>query len=187
MTDFTLNPSPPIIGQPIEIGAATLANPQPKTILSITPFHAQSTAVNKALRSAIQLELPETGMVNANDSLRVMWAGQAQWFVIGTVHAADLNKSLTGKAAITDQTDGWTVFTLSGLDAAEVMSRLTPLDLSSLNDGQTARAEFAHMLASISSLPNGFEVMVMRSFAQTAKHHFCEAMTKLAAQRALTS
>ncbi len=133
----------------------------------------------------VKLTLPTVGKVISKKHVRAMWAGQGQWFVVGDIELQILVEALDTKAAVTDQSDAWVILTLVGEDAAEVMSRLCSLDLDALEQGQTARAEFAHMMSCITPIPEGFEIMIMRSFAKTAIHHTREAMHKLAAQRAL--
>ncbi len=185
MADFILHPSEDLIGQPIEIGDAVLACNQPASILSVAPYKGQGLAVNDALKAVIKLALPTVGKVTYKKHIRAMWAGQGQWFVVGEVGLAMLTETLDTKAAVTDQSDAWVVLTVSGTDASEVMTRLCSLDLDTLEQGQTARAEFAHMMSCITPISQGFEIMIMRSFAKTAIHHTREAMNKLAAQRAL--
>lgn len=185
MVDFELRPSVSLIGQSIEIGEVVLECNEPAGILSIAPFKGQGMAVSDALGATINISLPTVGGVITKKNIRVMWAGQGQWFVVGEVELANIAEALEAKAAVTDQRDAWAVFRLSGPDASEVMSRLCALDISTLLQGQTARAEFAHMASCITPVSDGFEIMVMRSFAKTAMHHMQAAMTKLAAQRAL--
>ena len=185
MADFKLHPSEALIGQPVEIGEAVLACIQPANILSIAPFKGQGMAVNDALKAVVKLALPTVGKVTSKKHVHAMWAGQGQWFVVGDIALETLTEALDTKAAVTDQSDAWAVLTLVGEDASEVMSRLCSLELDALEQGQTARAEFAHMMSCITPISGGFEVMVMRSFGKTAIHHTREAMRKLAAQRAL--
>ncbi len=185
MANFKLHPSEALIGQPIKIGESVLTCSQPANILSIAPFKGQGMAVNDALKAVLKLALPTVGKITSKKYIRAMWAGQGQWFVVGDVSLEVLTETLDTKAAVTDQSDAWVVLTLGGVDAPEVMSRLCSLDVDALEQGQTARAEFAHMMSCITPIPDGFEIMIMRSFAKTAIHHTREAMRKLAAQRAL--
>ncbi len=185
VADFKLTPSEALIGQPIEIGEAVLACIQPANILSVAPFKGQGMAVNDALKAVVKLALPTVGKVTSKKHVRAMWAGQGQWFVVGDIALEILAEAMDTKAAVTDQSDAWVVLTLVGSDASEVMSRLCSLDMDALEQGQTARAEFAHMMSCITPIPEGFEIMIMRSFAKTAIHHTREAMSKLAALRAL--
>lgn len=185
MADFKLTPSETLIGQPIEIGEAVLACTRPSNILSVAPFKGQAMAVNDALKAVVKLALPTVGNVTSKKHIRAMWVGQGQWFIVGDIGLETLVEALDTMAAVTDQSDAWIVLTLGGDDASEVMTRLCSLDLDALDQGQTARAEFAHMMSCITPTPEGFEIMIMRSFAKTAIHHTREVMGKLAAQRAL--
>lgn len=185
MADFKPTPDAALIGQAIVISEAVLHSIQPANIVSVAPFKGQLETVNTALLAKVKLGLPAVGAVHIKKNIRVMWAGQGQWFVIGNTHADTLAKVLFGKAAVTGQSDAWQILTLTGADALAVMSRLCPLDLAALKQGQTARTEFAHMMAAITPIENGFEVMVMRSFAKTAVRETREAMARVAAQRAL--
>ena len=184
MAEFEICPCISLIGQPIEIGEVVLECSEPVGILSIAPFKGQGIAVNDALRATLKIGLPAAGCVIVKTNLHAMWVGQGLWFIVGSIDLTTVSEALEAIAAVTDQSDAWEVFTLSGVDASEVMSRLCSLDLSTLQQGQTARAEFAHMAACITPVSDGFEIMVPRSYAKTAMHHMQAAMTKLAAQRA---
>lgn len=168
-----------------EIGAVVLQVFHPGKIVSLAPFMDQGLAVNKVMVSTFGAGLPEVGEIKLAKTVRVMWSGHGQWFVCGDFDPVALVKSLDEKAAITDQSDAWVTFNLTGADTEEVMARLCSLDLQQMELGQTARAEFAHMMSVITPIKGGFEIMVMRSFARTAIHNTKEAMTKLAAQRQL--
>jgi len=185
VADLRLHSSEAPIGQPIEIGEAVLASDQPANILSVAPFKGQGMAVNDALKAVVKLTLPAVGKVTSKKHVRAMWAGQGQWFIVGDITLETLAEALDTKAAVTDQSDAWVVLLLTGEDASEVMTRLCSLDLDALEQGQTARAEFAHMMSCITPVPGGFEIMIMRSFAKTATHHTREAMRNLAAIRAV--
>lgn len=185
MAEFALKSSNDLIGQSVEIGGVNLTCHQPVNILSIAPFKGQGMAVNDVLKAAIKFGLPTVGTVKKRGNTRIMWAGQGLWFITGAFDIGLLSKALEQYAAITDQSDGWITFTVCGRDAVAVMSRLCSLDLSKMELGQTARAEFAHMMSGITPVIDGFEVMIMRSFARTANDKTLAAMTKLAALRAL--
>ena len=185
MVDLKLHPSAVPIGQSIEIGEAVLDCIEPANILSVAPFKGQGMAVNDALKAVVKLALPTVGKVTFKKHVRAMWAGQGQWFIVGDIALETISEALDTKAAVTDQSDAWVVLTLGGDDACEVMRRLCSLDVDALKQGQTARAEFAHMMSCITPVSEGFEIMIMRSFANTAIHHTREAMRKLAARRAL--
>lgn len=114
MVDFELRPSVSLIGQSIEIGEVVLECNEPAGILSIAPFKGQGMAVSDALGATINISLPTVGGVITKKNIRVMWAGQGQWFVVGEVELANIAEALEAKAAVTDQRDAWAVFRLSG-------------------------------------------------------------------------
>lgn len=181
MGDFTLQPNVTLSGA--NIGDALLSVEQPENIASIAPLKGQQKATALAVKKYLKCALPAVGEVKWTKSVTVSWVGHGQWFAFGKVDG--LADALADIAAVTDQSDAWMQLRITGLDAAEVMARITPLDIRAMVIGQTARAEFAHMPAAITPIEGGYEVMVMRSFAKTAVDHTIGVMKRLAAQRAL--
>ena len=72
---------------------------------------------------------------------------------------------------------------LDGAGAEAVLARICPLDLreNQFRRGQTARTDIAHMMALLCRTTKGFEIWVMRSFAQSAVDHISRAMRSVAA------
>ncbi len=189
MAEITLEPAAAIAGQelPLAVGATRLLAAQPAALVSVGPFRGQLEEASKLLRSEIGCELPDTGRYNDGEVGRILWSGHQQWFVAGNnpALAESLKRVLAGKAAVSDQSDGWTLLALIGAGARDVMARLCPLDVSAeaMPDKSVARTEFAHMMALITAIPNGFGIMVMRSFTATAVRRIRDAMASVAAQR----
>lgn len=169
---------------PVTVGGLTLTEAAPMAITSIMPFRGKDAVCSTALKKAHGVELPRAGGAIGPDAARLVWTGRGQFFLMGDKPAA---KAIGKTAALTDQTDGWAVMRLTGKDAAAVLARLTPIDLRAdvFAPGQTARTELAHMMSIISRIEGGFEIMVMRSFAQTAAHHVEEAMKSISAQNGI--
>jgi len=170
-------------GLPFTLGHIKIAAHTP-TIISVAPFKGQGMAVGAALKRATKLTLPAVGGVAFHKDMRALWGGQGQWFILGG-NVETLEKTLKGSAAVSDQSDAWAVFSVIGHDANAVMARLTPLDIAGLKIGQTARSEFAHMMAGITPVSGGYEIMILRSFAKTAVQHTISAIQMLVAQKAL--
>lgn len=105
--------------------------------------------------------------------------GPEQALVIGVL------PDLSGLAAVTEQADAWAVLHLTGPSVVDVLARLVPIDLrpATFKKGHTARTLVGHMTASITRV-NGdtFEVMVMRSMADTLAHELSEAAKGVAAR-----
>lgn len=155
-------------------GDLTLSELTPTRLTSVAPYRGHEGAVAAALGG-----WPVAGQVVVIPGGRVAWSGLRQAFVLD----ADV-PDLPG-AAVTDQSDAWTMVRLSGPGAIDAMARLCPLDLSQLGHGRCARTLVNHMSALILSAEDGFEILVFRAFAQTLVHELLEAMEHVAARAAL--
>ena len=88
-------------------------------------------------------------------------------------------------AAVTDQTDGWTVLGLSGTGAVDVLARLVPMDLrlAAFPVGRAVRTQLNHMNVVILRVSDyAFEIMAFRSMARTAWHEVETTMHMVAAR-----
>ncbi|MFT5161369.1 MAG: heterotetrameric sarcosine oxidase gamma subunit [Paracoccaceae bacterium] len=169
---------------PIDIGSTVLIEVTPANITSLMPHKGKEKALDEALKKAHELALPAIGRSTGKADLRMIWTGRGQYMLVGNKPAA---RSLARSASLTDQTDGWAVMSIEGPLAANILARLCPLDLraSTFKTGHTARSEVAHMMAVVTRTVDGFEIMVMRSFAHTLTHHLKQAMESVAAQSVL--
>ena len=158
-------------GQSTTHAGTTLSEVNLGQITSIACFPGQMAAV-----SAVLGHFP-TPNTHAHG---LCWTGPDQAFLIGRA-APDL----TGLAATTDQSGGWTALRLSGPLAVDVLARLVPLDLRRMAAGQSARAPLGHMQMVLLREADAFVMLVFRSMARTAWGELEEAMKILAARKAL--
>jgi heterotetrameric sarcosine oxidase gamma subunit len=166
---------------PLTLGGVTLAEAQVGPITSIAVFPGGMKAVAKGLKP-LGLTFPTPNTWIAKGQARIVWTGRDQAFLIGVEPPR-----LYG-AALTDQSDGWAVLTVSGTMAVDALMRLVPLDLrlSAFPAGRAVRAPVNHMNAAlIRSGDYAFDLMVFRSMARTAWHEVEAAMQALAARAAL--
>ena len=188
MAELVLHAASAIVGLPFAAGRAQLLAAQPAAIVSVAPFKGQFEAASAIVKTRIGVGLSVAGRYADGDEGRVLWAGLGQWFVAGNHGlAAELVGLLTGKAAVSDQSDGWCLLALIGEGSRDVMARLCPLDVSveAFPEGSVARTEFAQMMALVTAIPGGFGVMVMRSFVASALRDLRDAMASVAAQAQL--
>ena len=163
---------------PKTIGAVDLTEVEPSHITLIAPLKGQTKAVSEALKSALGLACPAPNRTSGTGA-RAVWCAMGQALLIGAPCPV-----LTGAACV-DQTDSWAIVRIDGVDAAAVLARLTPIDLrpSQFKRGHTARTLIGHMTGSITRLgANSFEVMVMRSMADTLVHELEQAAKNIAAR-----
>ncbi len=158
-------------GQTVTHAATTLAEVTLGQITSVACYPGQLAAVTAALGA---FPAPNTH----GDGL--CWTGPEQAFVIGRA-APDL----TGLAATTDQSGGWTALRLSGPLAVDALMRLVPLDLRRMDVGAAARAPLGHMQMVLLREADGFVILVFRSMARTAWHEIDTALQMCAARVAL--
>lgn len=165
---------------PVTIGSVTLSEVVIERMAAVAPFKGKEGAVSAALKEACDIVFPAPNRTSSKGDARAVWAGQGRANVIG----CDL-PDLSGLAAVTDQGDGVAAVKIEGDGAEAVLARLVPLDLraATFKRGHTARSLVNHIAASITRLgPKSFEVMVMRSMAQTLVHELTEAAEGVAAR-----
>jgi heterotetrameric sarcosine oxidase gamma subunit len=160
------------------LGSVTLAEADVGPITSIAVLPGGAKAVAKGLKS-LGLTMPEPGTFAEKKGARIVWSGRDQAFLM----SADC-PALEG-AAVTDQSDGWTVLAVSGSGAIDALARWVPVDLrqSAFPVGRALRTQLNHMNVVILRVgDHAFEIMVFRSMARTAWHEIEAAMQMLAAR-----
>lgn len=165
-------------GRRVTLGGVTLAELDVGPITSIATFPGGAKTVAKGLKT-LGLAMPGPNSFAEKKGARIVWTGRDQ----AVLMSADC-PALEG-AAVTDQSDGWTVLGLSGVGAVDVLARLVPVDLrlTACPVGTALRTQVNHMNAVILRVGDyGFEIMVFRSMARTAWHEVEAAMQMLAAR-----
>ena len=142
---------------PVTIGSVTMTEVVHDRLTLIAPFRRR--------------EVP--GFPAPNRTTETMiWVGQGQALCIGV--PPDLDDAV----AQTDQSDAYAIARMEGKAAEDVLARLVPVDLRlpGFAVGHTVRTLLGHMTASVTRRgPQAFEVMVMRSMAQTLVHDLSRA------------
>lgn len=166
---------------PMTIGRVTLSELDVGPMTSISPYKGEVKALSGVLKAAHGMALPAPNRSTGKAGARAIWFGREQVVLMGISAQDDLAKH----AALTDQSDGWTIVQLHGAGAADVLARLTPLDLrdSVFKKGHTARSDLMHMASSITRTgDDAFMIMVFRSMAGTLLHDLQRAMEGVASR-----
>lgn len=165
---------------PLTQGGLRLEELPQATITSVAPFAGQAAKVAAALKRQ-GLGWPAPNSCLCDGGRAILWTGRDQAFLLDGDPAG-----LDGLAALTDQSDGWARMRLSGAQAAAVLARHVPLDLSAVAPGWAARTSVGHMMAILScTVAGSFDIMVFRSMAATAVHELHQAMKAIAARVAV--
>ncbi len=180
MDELVARPAWAGLDLPLSLGGVTLSILPDGPLASLAPLRGQERAVADALGAA----LPGPGrMVALPGGGRLIWNGLGRYLLAGAAPDA----RLAGRAALVDQSDGWTGLALTGAGAAVVLARLVPLDLApvAFPAGGVARSLLGHVDCLLIAGTAGFEILVARSFTRTAVHDIETAMRAVAARRAL--
>ncbi len=168
---------------PVTTGALTLSEADPGHLTVIAPLRGKAAALAAALKAAHGLDWPAPNRTTGGDGARLIWFGHAHVLLMGPAP----DPALSDHASLTDVSDGWASVRLQGAGAADVLARLSPIDLRAgvFQAGHTARTELMHMQASITRLSDdGFLIMGFRSMAATLVHDLTIAMAGVEARRA---
>ncbi len=168
---------------PLTIGALSLSEVEPGHLTAIAPFKGKADALAAAFGAAHGLDWPAPNRTTGGDDARAVWFGHAHVLLIGPAP----DPSLGAHASLTDVSDGWATVLLQGAGAADVLARISPIDLrpAVFQPGHTARTELLHMQAAITRLADdAFLIMGFRSMARTMVHDLKIAMEGVEARRA---
>ncbi|WP_120501786.1 sarcosine oxidase subunit gamma [Roseovarius sp. EL26] len=166
---------------PFEAGTVSVSEVEGGVLTSVAPYKGQSKALSDTLKAAHGMAAPAPNRATGKEGSRAIWFGREMVLLCGPAPDAKLAKH----AALTDQSDAWAVAMLEGEHAAEVLARLTPIDLRPevFKRGHTARSELQHMMASITRIGDrSYQILVFRAFAQTLAHDLKNAMQGVAAR-----
>ena len=166
------------LGLPRTVGEATLSALPEVSRHSVAPFRGREAAAEAALGARL-----EPGLASALPGGRIVFAGLGQWLVEGV----EPGPALAEVAAVTDQSDAWCGLGLAGAAAVAVLARLVPLDLdpAAFPEGAAARTLLRHVPLLLVRTGAGFDLLVPRSYAETAVGEIAEAMARVAARGAL--
>lgn len=166
---------------PLTLGSLKLTEEQPQAMWLLAPYKGRQQALDKALQAAHGMGFPAPNRATGKAGSRAVWFGREAALLIGPAPEA----ALAGHAALSDQSDAWAVVRLEGAGAEDVLARLVPVDLRAqvFKRGHTVRTELKHMMASVTrTAPQAFQIMVMRSMAETLVHDLKTAMEAAAAR-----
>jgi sarcosine oxidase subunit gamma len=118
-------------------------------IASLIAHRAQEPALAHALQNRYGLELPTGPAAVSSANHTLIWAGPSQWLLLAKSYTGFARQcaGLAGLAALTDQSDGRAVLSLSGRMARKVLAKGCMVDLHprAFPVGMTALTGIAHI------------------------------------------
>ncbi len=186
MTDLTA--IPPLGGtQPLveKIGDIGIVEVIDRALASIAVRAGQDAALSELMASKFEIGLPEAGQCLETKPSRIWWMGPGQWMMDGDHDsredlAAELKAALGDVASVTEQTDGWCRFDVSGSDLSEMFARLCGLDFAALKSGAATRTLLHHQGCFVILSELGASVLGPRSSAGSLHHALVAAAKSVA-------
>ncbi|MEJ6393947.1 sarcosine oxidase subunit gamma [Gymnodinialimonas sp. 2305UL16-5] len=164
---------------PLVEGSIAITEITCEAITWLAPLQGQDVSVSDALSAQISTALPTPNRATGTAAHRAVWAGPSQFLVLGPALTP-----IPG-AAMVDQTSAWAVCTVDGVQAAEILARLVPIDLrdSRFAIGHAARTLLGHMTCLLIRTDTArYDVLVFRSMAGTAAHELERALRMVTAR-----
>lgn len=172
------------------IGGLKISEVTTTAIASVASRRGRMADVERAA-AGISLVLPGPGRMSQGDPWSAIWSGPGQWLVTAPFAGhedivADLEPVFAGAASITEQSDAFARFDLTGIGPASLIERLCPLDVRSMKAGDAGRSVVEHVGCHLLCLaPDHFAVLAPRSFAGSLRHALAQAARSVAAIAAL--
>jgi sarcosine oxidase subunit gamma len=169
------------------IGAVTVAENVDRSLASVTCRLAKDEAFTAAAHALFGVRPPDPGRWTEGSEYSLIWTGPGQWFVQAAFSnhediAARLSAGLGGSASVTEQTDAWAQFDLSGPDMPSVLERLTSADTRRMDRGAATRTIIEHIGCFVicRAAATSFTVMGPRSYAGSLQHALLAAAHSVA-------
>lgn len=122
-------------------------------------------------------------MVEANGSM-AWWMGPDQWMVDAAfdqsgIWSTQVKKAMGDTASVTDQSEGFCRFDLTGEGCVDLLQRLCGLDVAKMEPGAAQRTQLHHMACVVICTDAGWRVLGAHSAAGSLHHALLEVAVGL--------
>ena len=168
---------------PLSIGTITLSDETPEFMTLIDCPHGSEANVSDVLKKAHGMALSAPNRTTGRAENRCIWFGKNHLLL-----GFEPDEALANIARLSDVSDGYAVLHAQGKDIETVLARLVPIDLalSKFKRGNTARTLVQQMHAAVTRVSDSaFQIIIVRSMAQTLLHNLTRAMVSVDARASL--
>lgn len=152
MANHTLKPLTPLghdAPETVTIGPVTIAETVTTALASLASRLGRAADVATAAKTA-GIPLPGPGKAAFNPPYGSFWLGPEQWMILVPYDSheditAQLKPLFTDAASITEQTDAWVQFDLTGESLPAIFELLCPLDTRNMPDNAATRTIIEHL------------------------------------------
>lgn len=156
------------------VGPVTVAESAATALATLAARRGREAEVAE-LAARAGIPLPQPGQAAAMDPWGAFWASPDLWFVEAPLAShedivAHLRPLFLGSASITEQTDAWVRFEVSG-PLAPLFERLCNQDLASFPPGSATRTVIEHLgTYALRRAPDRMTLLAPRSSAASLHH-----------------
>lgn len=169
------------------VGALRIDENPDIAIASAALRRGQQDAGSAALAKWLGASLPAPGKAHLGDPRSALWTGPDQWLLM-TPYTAQANLAeelagaLSGMASVTEQSDAWVVFDVSGAGVVDMAERLVPAPVRRMQRGDAQRSILHHIGCFVLCLDAGRHLRILgpRSSAGSLHHALIAAARSVA-------
>lgn len=164
------------------VAALMLTENPDLALASVAARLGQETACHKHLKALISA-VPGPGECKTAKGTDAFWTSPDMWMVTApfATHedlAAQLKQRFKATASVTEQTDAWCCFDLTGTGVEDVMELLCPVPIRTMVAGQVQRTSIDHLGCFVvhRGSTDGLRIFGPRSSAGSLHHALLTAM-----------
>lgn len=165
------------------VAGVTLTENPDLALASVAARMGHEATCLETLSGLLGTDAPAPGKTAFGDPYTAVWMSPDQW-MIGADFAAHetladtLKEALGASASVTEQTDGWVCFDLTGAGLAAVVELLCNVNMRALQAGDATRTTIHHLgCFLVCGDPDGFlRILGPRASAESLHHAIHTAM-----------
>ncbi|MEC8641332.1 MAG: sarcosine oxidase subunit gamma [Pseudomonadota bacterium] len=167
------------------IGGIRIAEIADTCLASLAMRRGKAANFKKAAKKALGTDLPAPGQRTGNGTHGVIWMGPDQFLVEVETGMTDiagtLGTAFGTAASITDQSDSWARFDITGKDVPAMLERLCAADTRLMQGGAAVRTPIHHMLCVVvcRDAYTSFTIYGPRASARSLHHALAAAAASL--------
>lgn len=169
-----------------QVGGLTIQENPGLAMASVAVRALQDRSVAAALKNLTGLTLPGPGAMAVAGDWAAFWTSPGQWMLTAPFASHEdiatcVKAAVGATASVTEQTDGWVRFDLTGARLPDMLERLCNVDIRAMTGGQATRCQIEHLgtLLLCHGGGAGFSVLTLRSGAQSMLHALVTAAKSL--------
>lgn len=159
------------------VGQIRIAEVTDRALASLSMRMGQEKPFAAAAKKLFATAMPAPGTSVQAVPYGLIWTGPEQWFIEAPFDshediAAILKAALGDTASITEQTDGWVRFDVTGARVVDLLERLCPVPSRQMQTGAATRTILEHMgcLVICREAAQHFSLLAPRSYARSLLH-----------------